>query len=310
MKTLGQYQARPDHAAQHLLEGRRARRLQARVLEVRAAAGCARGDIEGLIGSTLIAHHLIMFARAASERPAERIELFDPAARGLRPCRVDATMKTPAPPPVRCAICGTLTPARVGLGRAGASLPTEALLEFTLDHARARDAVHAAFDTSTPDRRARRARPRAVRGLEPGARPRATICGVPISGDSSMPASQRAAGATVRAARAELAIVIGDGLSPAAVNAHAVELVRDLVAAARRRPASRSAMSWSHRARASRSATRSARILGARMVADVDRRAAGPVGARQPRRLSDLRAASRPHRCRAQLRLQHPRRRA
>ena len=66
------------------------------------------GDIEGLIASS--------HGRASSDhvrarclrRPAERLELFDQAARGVRSCRVNAKMKTPAPTSrVRSGSCGT-----------------------------------------------------------------------------------------------------------------------------------------------------------------------------------------------------------
>jgi ethanolamine ammonia-lyase small subunit len=121
-----------------------------------------------------------------------------------------------------------LTPARVGLGRAGASLPTSALLDFTLDHARARDAVHAAFDAAAlvagitelglaaidvksraTDRRTYLARPDLGRRLDMASVPRLEALG--------------------DLARGRVVLVIADGLSPAAVHAHALSLLRQLL---------------------------------------------------------------------------------
>jgi ethanolamine ammonia-lyase small subunit len=136
-------------------------------------------------------------------------------------------MKTPAPPSRPLTDLRALTPARVGLGRSGASLPTEALLDFTLDHARARDAVHAAFDvpamitglhdvgleaievsSRAPDRKDYLRRPDLGRTLDQASRQRLA------TGDGGA---------------CRLAIAIGDGLSPTAVNAHAIHVVRSLI---------------------------------------------------------------------------------
>src|SRR5882762_7165872 len=137
-------------------------------------------------------------------------------------------MKTPAPPSRSMRDLRDLTPARVGLGRAGASTPTKALLEFTLDHARARDAVHAAFDV-----------PALISGLGDlglaafevcsRARNRKDYLRRPDLGRTLDPASQHLL-ASHNGSSCQLAIVIGDGLSPLAVKMHAIVLIRSLIA--------------------------------------------------------------------------------
>jgi len=108
------------------------------------------------------------------------------------------------------------TPARVGLGRTGHSLPTAELLRFQLDHARARDAVYEELDppslglphlllrSAAPDRATYLRRPDLGRRLsEPS---RALLA----KGDY------------------DAAFVIADGLSARAVHCHAVPLLEAL----------------------------------------------------------------------------------
>src|SRR6195256_2631800 len=136
-------------------------------------------------------------------------------------------MKTPVPSSRSLTDLRELTPARVGLGRAGASMPTKALLEFTLDHARARDAVHAVFDVFSLIAGLGGLGVRPVQ-VSSQARDRKEYLRRPDLGRILDPPSKHLL--TNRdAGPCQLAIVVGDGLSPSAVNAHAVELVRSLV---------------------------------------------------------------------------------
>jgi ethanolamine ammonia-lyase small subunit len=136
-------------------------------------------------------------------------------------------MSDPAVPNRSTLDLRSLTPARVALGRSAASLPTGPLLDFTLDHARARDAVHAAFDA-----------PRLIAGLgELGlaaaearsqAVARRDYLRRPDLGRQLDPGSAEALGRRATTP-CPLAVVIGDGLSPIAVHAHAVALVKCLL---------------------------------------------------------------------------------
>jgi ethanolamine ammonia-lyase small subunit len=108
-------------------------------------------------------------------------------------------------------------------------VPTAALLDFTLDHARARDAVHAAFDPN--------ALISALGGLSLGAvgvcsraGDRKNYLRRPDLGRRLDQASVQLVAERSGTSACPLAIVIGDGLSPTAVHAHAIELMRALLA--------------------------------------------------------------------------------
>jgi ethanolamine ammonia-lyase small subunit len=115
-----------------------------------------------------------------------------------------------------------LTAARIGLRRAGAALATSDMLDFQLDHARARDAVHTALDEA--------ALAADLAGL-----------GLPVIAVASAAADRQtylmrpdlgrrlAAGAEAMLAAHrgdyDLALVIADGLSALAVQRHAAPLL-------------------------------------------------------------------------------------
>ncbi len=135
-------------------------------------------------------------------------------------------MKPPAETD-RWAAMAALTPARIALGRAGASLPTREVLGFALDHARARDAVHIPFDAAAV------AAELAALGLETlevesAAGDRPTYLRRPDLGRRLAPASQALLAGRPRSAP-DVQVVVADGLSSTAIHAHAAPLMAALL---------------------------------------------------------------------------------
>jgi len=117
----------------------------------------------------------------------------------------------------------TFTPARVALGRSGDGLPTSRVLEFQLAHARARDAVHAPFDA---ERVADELDSETVM-LESQAADRTAYLANPQRGRVLAGSSR----ARLQRGAYDAALVIADGLSATAVQAHAAPLARLIFAA-------------------------------------------------------------------------------
>ncbi|MDE1150761.1 MAG: ethanolamine ammonia-lyase subunit EutC [Azospirillaceae bacterium] len=118
------------------------------------------------------------------------------------------------------------TPARIALGRTGASLPTAEVLRFALAHAQARDAVHTPFDAAgVAD--ALRALGHEVLAVESAAPDRATYLRRPDLGRILSPGGRRAL-AYVPATQPDLALVVADGLSATAVHRQAAPLLAAL----------------------------------------------------------------------------------
>ncbi len=120
------------------------------------------------------------------------------------------------------------TPARVAIGRTGHSLPTARLLDFNLDHARARDAVYSHFDWANLESQLTKLGVSSVR-LQSQAADRREYLLRPDYG-RKLNQDSRLAIQKLDQPENHLCIVIADGLSAVAVNTHAGEVVKLLLA--------------------------------------------------------------------------------
>jgi len=162
----------------------------------------------------------------------------------------------------RWAQLAVLTPARIALGRTGASLPTREVLRFGLAHAQARDAVHEPF-RADDIAAALGALPLETVRAASAARTRQDYLRRPDLGRGLSPES-RAALSAHRGAF-DLAIIVADGLSSTAVHQNAVPFIAALLPHLRRQQRSLSPVVIASQARVALG-DEAAHALGARMA--------------------------------------------
>lgn len=126
------------------------------------------------------------------------------------------------------------TPARIALGRTGASLPTQEVLRFALAHAQARDAVHTPFDAEGVAS--------AIEGLGLPVDPGLSVISVSSAAPArdvylrrpdlgrrlSQESREHLAELGQSGGSVDLVLVVADGLSSAAVHAQAVPFLAAL----------------------------------------------------------------------------------
>lgn len=121
------------------------------------------------------------------------------------------------------------TTARIALGRAGGSLPTAALLDFRLSHARARDAVLAPFDAEGLAARLKERLSREVVIINSQARGRTEYLLRPDLGRLPDESALDPLEALIDPAGTDLVILVSDGLSSLAAERQAPELLSHLL---------------------------------------------------------------------------------
>jgi ethanolamine ammonia-lyase small subunit len=126
------------------------------------------------------------------------------------------------------------TQARIALGRAGHAVPTQALLDFQLAHAQARDAVHFPWNISAFAEQVHNLGEEVII-LDTPVASRSEYLSRPDLG-RMLNQESRIQLANIKHDAAEIVLIVTNGLSSTAINRHGISLLQAIVKAFRSKP--------------------------------------------------------------------------